>query len=243
MNSTSRIELHGFPLDVGLAAADLLEQLAAGPLLLTYLNPRAWHVAKKYPDYPDLLRQFDRVVCDGIAVQWAAKGIIGYATPIVTPDNSGIGRGLLCQLAASQRTLCLVGGTPAVSRQAHDHLINRWPELVIDGVFPGYGDALEQARQHIMDAQPDFVMVAMGMYLQERFSVDMRRAGARGSFVCVGGFFDKLADPAKDYSPWQVRLKLRFLAHLRNDPVRYLWRYLVEYQRFFWRLIRDRIKK
>ena len=62
----------------------------------------------------------------------------------------------------------------------------------------------------------DLVLVGMGMGRQEHFLLELRNQGWEGAGICVGGFIDKLADPALRYPKWTERDGLRFFLKRRG---------------------------
>ncbi len=236
--SKTRESLFGLPLDIGLEPAEVVARIDAGPLLLSYLNPFAWEIARRDRTYIENLQQFDLVVCDGIGVQCAARSVFKVDTSIISMDFSGIARDYLELWSRRQWSLCLVGGSDAVVHAAADRIRHEYPGARLDATFKGYGEGPEKATEHIADQRIDLVLVGMGMGLQESFLVGLRTADWRGSGICVGGFFEKLADPGKEYPAWSERYKVRFLGRLSREPRRLLRRYTLGYLSFMKRYLR-----
>jgi N-acetylglucosaminyldiphosphoundecaprenol N-acetyl-beta-D-mannosaminyltransferase len=125
-----------------------------------------------------------------------------------------------------------VGATSGTLEMARQRLLQDFPGINISASFPGFSDGPDNAREFIVQCGAEYVLVAMGMGQQERFLLDLREDGWEGSGICVGAFFDRLANPGHDYPAWSVRLNLRFLGNITRRPVYYLRRYCVEYLPF-----------
>lgn len=225
--------LLGMPVDCIADAGEVVEAVSGRPLLLSYLNPLAWHVARSSPDYPRQLGSMDLVVCDGVAVRSAVRRFLAFDPAIVSLDFSGIGGTMLAHWAASGKSVCLVGAEEGVAVKAGAQFSRQFPGLTIKACFAGYGPALDEARDYVRTQAPDVVLAGLGMGLQERFLMELRASGWAGTGVCVGAFFDRVAAPAVDYPDWSVRYNVRFLGNVSRRPAYYLERYLLHYLPFY----------
>jgi N-acetylglucosaminyldiphosphoundecaprenol N-acetyl-beta-D-mannosaminyltransferase len=232
VHGSNRKNLFGMPLDIHTTPTQTVERLAAGPLTLSYLNPYAWKVAKSDPAYPGNLAAMDLVVCDGIAVQAAVSSVFDIKTPIVSMDFSGIGRSVFEEWARTGAPVCLVGGTAEVIEAARRRIEREFPGINVQGYFNGFGESVVAAREFILARQPEAVMVAMGMGLQEAFIQSLRSEGWNGTGICVGAFFDRLAKPSLEYPGWSTKYNVRFLGNLGRRPGYYLRRYAIDYLPF-----------
>jgi N-acetylglucosaminyldiphosphoundecaprenol N-acetyl-beta-D-mannosaminyltransferase len=227
-----RVELFNLPLDLGVELSDIIDGVASGRLLMTYLNPYAYSVARKVPDYAADLRRFDLIVCDGIGVQIAAEAVFKTPTKVISPDLPGSGHAYLEEGASRGFTLCLVGGASEVAEKTARYVQGTYPAFGPVACFSGYGDSPGCAREHILASQTDMVLVGLGMGLQEAFLLDLVDAGWQGVGICVGGTFDRVAEPESAYPAWSERTRLRFLGRLIREPRRLSRRYFIDYRVF-----------
>ncbi len=239
----SRASLLGMPLDTGLTPGQVLEHLGGSPVLLSYLNPFAWAIARRDTDYLENLEKMDLVVCDGIAIQKATRRFLGQETSIISLDYSGIGQNYLKLLQQRGSRICLVGSTEANLLKAKLKLKTDFPSINIIATFPGYENGPEDARDFILEREPDFVLAGLGMGQQERFLLALREQGWPGTGICVGAFIDRLANPDHDYPAWSVRLRVRFLGNLSRRPFYYLRRYCVDYLPFLKQYMLQALRK
>ena len=227
-----RIRLFGLPLDVGVTGADVACRIRTGKLLMTYLNPLAYRIPDDFPDYPEDLRQFDLVICDGVGVQKAVRLVHGRTTPVISPDYSGIGREIFAAGAQSRYSLCLVGGQPGITDEASRRIADEYPGYTGITSFDGYGASLDRAREHILGQAPQMVMIGLGMGRQEDYLLNLVRNGWHGVGICVGGVLDKIARPELFYPEWSRRMNMRFLGRWSQEPGRMTKRYLLDYRPF-----------
>ncbi len=228
----NRVSLFNLPLDIGVSSKDVLTQLASGSLLLTYLNPYAYSIAKTDPDYAENLGRFDLVVCDGIGVQIAVESVFKLTTPVISLDYSGIGQNYL-QLGASRNmSLCLVGGTEEIVSAAAIKINSDYTGFEKVSAFGGFGNSTNEGKSFILESEPDLVLIGLGMGRQEAYLLDLVDCGWRGLGVCVGGFFDKLARPQVNYPRWSEKTRLRSVGRLIKEPRRLSKRYFIDYQPF-----------
>ena len=224
--------LFGLPLDVETSEGFVLDRISEGEFLLTYLNPYSYFVANNDSGYEKKLQEFDCVVCDGIGVQIATKTVFGTSTPILSLDYSGIGREYLQLASEYEMNICLVGGKVDVVQKAAEHIRREFPGIPRVEAFCGYGDGPHRAANFILSDDIQLVLAGMGMGMQEEFLIQLAESGWKGTGLCVGGFFDKLANPQLEYQPWAAKTKLRFLGRLVREPKRLSRRYFVDYQQF-----------
>ena len=65
---------------------------------------------------------------------------------------------------------------------------------------------------------PDFLIVGMGVLMQERFLLKVRDSGYQGIGFTCGGFIHQTAKDEIDYYPgWVDRMNLRFLYRMYKE--------------------------
>lgn len=242
-HTVNRVSLFEMPLDIEVTKQDVLRRIKSGNLLLSYLNPNAYTVAKMILNYASDLQRFDLVVCDGIGIQAASKAVFKTNTAIISLDYSGIGRDYLHLCASQKMSLCLVGAELKIVRKAAAIIKEGYPDFRNISAFSGYGESLTKSKAFILQSTPDLVLVGMGMARQESYLLDLVDSGWSGVGICVGGFFDKIANPQVDYPKWTEKTKLRFLGRLMKEPRRLSKRYFIDYQPFIKMYIKHLIKR
>ena len=99
----TRLELMGFPVDVGLSREDVVSRLCDSPTMVSYLNPLAWKAEQDRNNYLEALAAMDIIVCDGRAVRAALRALEGISTDIISLDYSGTATPLLSAWAKSRK--------------------------------------------------------------------------------------------------------------------------------------------
>jgi N-acetylglucosaminyldiphosphoundecaprenol N-acetyl-beta-D-mannosaminyltransferase len=133
----------------------------------------------------EVYHEADLVTPDGTGVVWAGR-LLGAP---LRERVSGID--LLEKLFSRGRVsrIFLLGATPGVAEQAARKLTERYPSLQIVGTHHGYFSPHE--NEHIADlieaAQPDMVLVGLGVPRQELWMRENRRKIRTAVLMGVGG--------------------------------------------------------
>ena len=85
----------------------------------------------------------------------------------------------------------------------------QYPELRIAGFRNGYfsSDAeMNKEASHIVELNPDFLIVGMGALMQEKFLLKVKKMGYQGIGFTCGGFVHQTAMNRMHYYPnWVIR--------------------------------------
>ena len=239
----NRVSLFELPLDIGIDSKGVLARLDTDHLLLSYLNPYAYSIAKSDQTYASKLGRFDLVVCDGIGIQTAVEAVFRLTTPIISLDYSGIGHDYLQAGSDRGNSLCLVGSKNDIVETAADKLRREYPGFKEISAFSGYGESPEHARGFIQREKPEMVLIGLGMGRQEAYLLELVDSGWNGVGICVGGFFDKLAKPQLNYPKWSEKTRIRFLGRLVREPRRLSRRYFIDYQPFIKKYLKYKLSR
>jgi N-acetylglucosaminyldiphosphoundecaprenol N-acetyl-beta-D-mannosaminyltransferase len=217
-----RIRLLNTPIDalsLREAVARLQELIAQsrGGLVCTPDTTALWR-AQKDPSLRAIYEEADLITPDGTGVVWASR-LLGMALP---ERVSGID--LLERFFAGAHTgrVFLLGAAPGVAERAALKLWERYPNLQIVGTHHGYfrPDENEQIISLIHQAQPDLVLVGLGVPRQELWMQENREKLNRSVLMGVGGCFDVWAGRLmRAPLSWQ-RLGLEWLYRLLQEPKR-----------------------
>jgi N-acetylglucosaminyldiphosphoundecaprenol N-acetyl-beta-D-mannosaminyltransferase len=131
--------------------------------------------------------------------------------------------------------VALVGSSPEVMTSLTSLLSRRLPAVRL--VFDAHGyqppEAWPDLEQRLLAAQPDLVLVALGVPRQELWIRHLlsRLAGQRtGLWMGVGGSFDVWAGKKKRAPLWMGALHVEWLYRLIQEPHR--WRRMLALPRF-----------
>ncbi len=188
----------------------------------------------------------------------AALGAAIEAADLVIPDGAGVvwalgrqGRRVrrspgielawsLLQTAARQGwRVALVGASPSVMDTLVARLSERLPGLNL--VFHSHGyqpqDGWNLVEQQLLDAQPQLVLVALGVPRQETWIAALK-GRRQGLWMGVGGSFDVWAGVKQRAPGWMGALQIEWLYRLLQEPQR--WRRMLALPAFAWAVLRQR---
>jgi N-acetylglucosaminyldiphosphoundecaprenol N-acetyl-beta-D-mannosaminyltransferase len=197
-------------------------------------------VALKCSWYKKFIEDSEIRYCDGEGVRLGAF-ISGIHIPKIITLTTYI-YDLAVLAVKNNLSLFLLGGSPDVIQGAVKKITTLNPELLLAGYHHGYftkeqtGDIL----QMIYDANPDILLVGMGVLLQEKW-VKENYDRLNVPLIWVGGgFLDFLSGAKKSCPRWLSKLGLEWLFRLMQEPKRLWKRYLIEIPMFLVHILRAR---
>jgi beta-1,4-glucosyltransferase len=128
----------------------------------------------------------------------------------------------------------MIGGKPEVLAKASEYAHQRLSQRVV-GVCDGY-DGIKNTPdliQHINQAKPDVILVALGNPIQEEWILDHRQSLDAGLVMGVGALFDFWAGDKSRAPKLVQKLHLEWLYRLALEPKRLMRRYTVDILVFF----------
>lgn len=222
-----------------LTTAELLEREGRD---YTFLNPVSYLQARRCPE---LYRLFDAIFADGQLLAAAITLLYGKRITRRSFDLTSLAHSLFTYALTHRRSIYIVGATQVQADTAVAHLRQRYPTLIIAGHRSGYfaNDTEHEAEaQHIARLNPHFLIVGMGARRQERFVIQVRQAGYRGTAFTCGAFIAQTALHRAPYYPrWVDRLHLRALYRFVREP-HTRRRYLRAFFLFPFTIIADRVR-
>lgn len=219
----------GIPVDVTadvLAAACRLQ--AAGGGQIVTLNAEMTMAARADRPLAAAIESAQLVIPDGAGVVWALarQGVRVRRSPGIE-----LAWDLLHHAAAQGWRVALVGATPVVMEQLVVRLPQQCPGLQL--VFSAHGyqapGQWPQLEAQLLAAQPDLVLVALGIPRQETWSSRLSQ-GSGGLWMGVGGSFDVWAGQKKRAPRWMGALQVEWLYRLIQEPHR--WRRMLALPQF-----------
>lgn len=194
------------------------------------LNPELLMRARRDPRFRALILAADLVVADGMGIVWAAR-LLGDPLPgrVAGVD---LMTALADRAARDGTRLFLLGSAPGVAEAAAAALRQRFPRLLVAGVYAGSPRPVdeEEAVRRIRAARAELVFVAYGAPAQEEWIARTRgRLGAVAA-IGVGGAFDFLSGRVPRAPRWMRRGGVEWLYRLAREPWR--WRRMLALPRF-----------
>ena len=215
-----------------LQAALELKQRGGGQIVT--LNAEMTMAALSNPELGSAIAAADLVIPDGAGVVWALKRR-GYR--VRRSPGIELARALLEQAARLGWRVALVGASPEVMALVSTRLSAEIPGLNLEFTLHGY-QSLEQwpgLEQQLRAAQPDLVLVALGVPRQETWIQRMHQ-GQPGLWMGVGGSFDVWSGTKQRAPQWMSRLQIEWLYRLIQEPSR--WRRMLALPEFAWAVLR-----
>lgn len=188
-------------------------------------NPEILLEAKRRPAYWEILRQADLRLIDGRGLQLVGmlKGAKAVRVPGVDLAES------LAELCTKNNwTMALIGGAEGVADKAAWALRKRYPDIQVfseDGGHVESDGGLDQSAEaslnHLVEIEPDIVLVAYGYPKQEAWiNRHKDRLPNTKVFMGVGGTFDFWAGNVKRAPGSMQVLGLEWLYRLYKEPWR-----------------------
>lgn len=209
-----------------------------GGKVYTFLNPVSYLSAL---DNKELFSKFDGIFADGSLLVSAIKLVYGTSVTRRSFDMTSIAPELLGYVENSGKTVYIVASKQEQVERAVEIFRERYPKLNIAGFRNGYFSSeseMDIEARKIAELNPDFVIVGMGILMQERFLLKVKDAGFKGIGFTCGGFIHQTAKNEIDYYPdWVDRTNLRFVYRMYKEPhtrKRYLQAAFLFPARFIW---------
>jgi N-acetylglucosaminyldiphosphoundecaprenol N-acetyl-beta-D-mannosaminyltransferase len=241
LGASSRLVL-GRTVVVQLATDALLDEihhLAATcerPVLIVSGNARGIVLAERDPVMREAYDRADLVRVDGASLAFAAR--LQRTQPVVRSTWADFVWDLAASMEEAGLSLFLLGGRSEAVEATARLISERHPRLqlvgVRDGSFdhsPGSRDSLELVAL-LRAAEPDVVVVGLGMPLQERWLIAHLDDLPPAVYMTAGAVFDYASGAVRRPPAWMCRHGLEWLGRILIEPRRLLLRYAVELPRF-----------
>lgn len=203
----------------------------------TCVNPYSYHIFKTNSH---LYREIDGLFVDGMTMCWFIKLYWGHKVPRLSFDMSGMAVDLFDRLNRSdnRETVYFIGARQEEIEATMKHISDTYPNMKIVGFRNGYfkdGAERDEAMNRIIGLNPDFAIIGMGSPLQEKFALDLRKAGYKGTSFTCGGFLHQTTKSIYYYPDWVNRLNLRAFWRLYHEKgmVKRLFNVLVQFPILF----------
>lgn len=182
-------------------------------------NPETFMISERENEVKNmLLDKTTTMVPDGIGVLKAGKKI-GYN---IEERITGIDiANKLLELGNKQeKTIYLFGSKEEVIVNMKKVLEKDYPNLVLVGSSNGYVSDKDKVFDEMVKLEPDIVLVALGIPLQEMLIYKHLDRFKKGIFVGVGGSFDVMSGLKKRAPGIFIKLNLEWLYRIMKEPKR-----------------------
>ena len=187
--------------------------------IYSFLNPVSYLDALKHKD---LFLQFDGIFADGSLLVAAIKLVYGKIVSRRSFDMTSVAPELFEYVQKTGKTIYIVASKQEQVEKAVKIYKERYPTINIIGYRNGYfvnKEEQDEEARHIVELNPDFLIVGMGAVVQEYFLLKVKEAGFKGIGFTCGGFIHQTASNMIDYYPaWIDRTNLRFMYRMYKEP-------------------------
>ena len=182
-------------------------------------NPETFMISEKNEDVRKMLLDKETVmVPDGIGVLKAGKKIGYNIEERITGID--IANELLKFGNEQKKSIYLFGSKQEVIDLMKIVIKEQYPNLKLVGTSNGYVTDKDKVFDEIVKLEPDIVLVALGIPLQEMLIYKHLNRFKKGIFVGVGGSFDVMSGMKKRAPKIFIKLNLEWLYRIMKEPKR-----------------------
>ena len=182
-------------------------------------NPETFMISEKNEDVRKMLLDKETVmVPDGIGVLKAGKKIGYNIEERITGID--IANELLKFGNEQKKSIYLFGSKQEVIDSIKIVIKEQYPNLKLVGTSNGYVTDKDKVFDEIVKLEPDIVLVALGIPLQEMLIYKHLNRFKKGIFVGVGGSFDVMSGMKKRAPKIFIKLNLEWLYRIMKEPKR-----------------------
>lgn len=212
-------------------------------MMYTYLNPVSYLTALK--EKP-LFGMMDGIFADGSLLVGAIKLVYGEKVTRRSFDMTSMAPEVLVYANERALSVCVIATRQDMLEKTVSIFASQYPNIVWKGCRNGYfatRTEMEDEARKIAESNPDFLIVGMGIKMQERFLLMCKKAGYKGIGFTCGGFIHQTAeqDGKVEYYPaWVDKYNLRFFYRMYKEP-HTRKRYAIAAFAFPYRFLKERI--
>lgn len=182
-------------------------------------NPETFMISEKNEDVRKMLLDKETVmVPDGIGVLKAGKKIGYNIEERITGID--IANELLKFGNEQKKSIYLFGSKQEVIDSMKIVIKEQYPNLKLVGTSNGYVTDKDKVFDEIVKLEPDIVLVALGIPLQEMLIYKHLNRFKKGIFVGVGGSFDVMSGMKKRAPKIFIKLNLEWLYRIMKEAKR-----------------------
>ena len=189
-----------------------------GPHLVVTPNAEIVQIARKDPEFMEIIGKADLVIPDGIGVVYASK-ILGRPIGARLP-GCDYAAGLMERMAKSGHKLFLLGAKPGVAEEAAEKLTEAYPGLVVCGTHDGYFKEDGPVAEAIRQAGADVVFVCLGAPKQEKWIAKNGAATGASLLIGLGGSLDVFAGRVERAPEFWQKINMEWLYRGLKEPTR-----------------------
>lgn len=207
-----------------------------------YLNSYSYYLINKNELFRKAFNCADYIIPDGTSIVWGMKQLNKKRIEKVTFNHSFF-EYLINYFIDRKLNIYLLGSIPATVKKAAENLSKKYPGIQIAGFKDGFFtiDEIPEILKHINNANPDILLVGMGMPKSEIFIIDNLDNIKSKCIFTVGNIFDIIAGERKIAPDFLVNSGFEWLYRLLQEPQRLISRYIKANGYFVCKMIRIKL--
>lgn len=186
--------------------------------MYTFLNPVSYLLAL---ENKEVFGCFDGIFADGSILVSAIRLLYGKRITRRSFDMTSLVPELLDYVCKNDKTIYIVASKKEEVERSIELIMKNHPTVRIVGYRNGYFSSDEEMRieaEHIVELNPDFLIVGMGILLQEDFLYRVKRSGYLGVGFTCGGFIHQTSKNEINYYPrWVDKMNMRFIYRMYKE--------------------------
>jgi len=206
-----------------------------------FVNIDCLYKAQSDNEYRNALTSASLILPDGIGLKLLTRIIGGRMKE--NCNGSDFSPIFMSKAVKRGYKIFFLGGKDNVAQKAADNMRKKIPGIQIVGTHEGYFNSEEDVINKINDSLADILFVAMGVPLQEKWIARNRNKLNPKLCLGVGALFDYLSGTIKRAPKFIQIIKLEWLWRVIMEPKRLWKRYLVDDMKFFWLVLKQKLKK
>ena len=204
------------------------------------VNPETYMISEKDKEINSIIyNKNNLIVPDGIAIVKTAN-FLGYN---IKERITGIelAEYLLEKANDKKLKVYLFGATEDVIEKLEKVINTKYPKINLVGASNGYIKDKDSVMEYIKTTEPDIIMLALGIPLQEKLINKYINKFNKGIFIGVGGSFDVLSGTKKRAPEIFIKHNLEWLYRILSEPKR-ISRFIKHNIKFIFKIIKEKNK-
>jgi N-acetylglucosaminyldiphosphoundecaprenol N-acetyl-beta-D-mannosaminyltransferase len=227
------------PLNLIYAEEEIIKKVkdSQGKLLLTYFNQHCFNIYQYDIKYQSVINNIFSVYIDGIGMYYASKLLNKNVKKKF--NASDLNEKLFEYFKSTKERVFIIGGN--FTNDKIQLLINN--KLNICGYKNGYFNLDEEKEiiDNIKSAEPDIVIIGMGIPKQEIFASKLNEKLSGKKIICVGNFLEFYLGTVKRVPKFLRNSGLEWLFRLITEPARLWQRYMLGIPLFIFSIIKIKL--
>ena len=182
-------------------------------------NPETYMLSRRDSEISDMIyNKNNLIVPDGISIV-KTSNLLGYN---IKERITGVdlAEHLLTLANENKYKVYLFGASEDVMDKLTNAISTKYPNINLVGGTNGYIKDKDGVMNYIKTTNPDIVMLALGIPLQEKLINKHINDFKKGIFIGVGGSFDVLSGTKKRAPRIFIKLNLEWLYRIASEPKR-----------------------